>query len=469
MLNIKDFLGRRVHMIGIGGSSMSGLAEMLLKEGYLVTGSDNANSHAVERLRAAGVEVFVGHRAENVRGASLVVFSAAIQPDNVERAEADALGIPQMERSVLLGELMLGHKQAVCVCGAHGKTTTSSMIAQTLLEAGLDPTVHIGGRLDALGGGTRLGKKDVFVAEACEFHGSFLEMHPTVAVVLNIDADHLDYYKDIDDIERAFGKFLALLPENGTAIGWGEDARIMRLFAHLSVRRITFGFSRDNDYYPEALEYSEFGCPAFDVMHEGEKIAHVALKIAGQFSVLNALAAFAAARETGAEPDQIAKSLTAFKGVHRRFELTGIIDGVRMYHDYGHNPAEMRAALSVAKMQRAGRVWAVMQPHTFSRVKKLFNDYLTCTQAADYTLVTDIFAAREKDPGDISAPMIVKGMRENGIDAVHTPTFDDTENYLRAHWRQGDLVLTMGCGNINLLNEQMQLHGDTRKDAQAKK
>ncbi len=463
MTDIRDYFGKRVHMLGIGGSSMSGLAELLHREGCIVTGSDNACSHAVERLRAMGIQICIGHKAENVRGAALVVFSAAILPDNPERVEAERLGIPQMERSVLLGQLMRGHRHAVCVCGAHGKTTVSSMIAQICMDAGLDPTVHIGGRLDAIGGGTRIGGKDLFVAEACEFHGSFLEMHPTVAVVLNIDADHLDYYQDIDDIEHAFGRFLSLLPAFGTAIGWGEDARAMRLLARCGRRAVTFGWSYNNDYYPENLSYSDFGCPRFDVMHGGQKAAHIELRVAGTFSVLNALAAFATSAEAGASPAGIARSLSEFRGAHRRFELTGVIDGVRMYHDYGHNPAEMRAALSVAKLQKAGRVFAVMQPHTYSRVKKLFDDYLTCTGDADFTLVTDIYAAREKDPGDINTPMLIEGMRAHGIKAVHTPTFDDTERYLRAHWQAGDLVLTMGCGNINLLNEQMQAHGDTKK------
>ena len=463
MISIGDYQGKRVHMIGIGGSSMSGLAEMLLKEGYTVTGSDNANSHAVERLRDMGIRVHVGHAAENVRGADLLVFSAAISPENPERQEAKRLGIPEMERSTLLGQLMQGHRQAICVCGAHGKTTTSSMIAETLLECGLDPTVHIGGRLDALGGGSRIGKKDVFVAEACEFHGSFLEMHPTVAVVLNIDADHLDWYRDIDHIEQAFGQFLSLVPEDGLALGWGEDPRIMRLFSHLKCARRTFGLEKNNDYYPANLTYSDTGCPRYDVVFGGREICHVELRVAGSFNVINSLAAFAAAHAMGVKPEDAAASLCRFAGVHRRFELTGIIDGVKMYHDYGHNPAEMRAALSVARQQHPHRLWAVMQPHTYSRVKGLFQDYLTCTQIADYTLVTDIFAAREKDPGDIRAEMIVEGMRAHGIDAVHTPSFDDTEKYLRAHWEPGDLVLTMGCGNINLLNEQMQLHGDTEK------
>ncbi|MBR6525250.1 MAG: UDP-N-acetylmuramate--L-alanine ligase [Clostridia bacterium] len=463
MIKITDFQGRRVHMIGIGGSSMSGLAEILLREGYIVCGSDNANSHAVERLRNMGITVHVGHAAENVHGADVIIYSAAIQPDNAERKEGARLGIPEMERSTLLGQLMQGHKNALCVSGAHGKTTASSMLAQVLLDCNMDPTVHIGGRLDALGGGSRIGGKDYFVAEACEFHGSFLEMAPTLAIILNIDADHLDYYRDIDHIEEAFGDFLRLLPDDGCALGWGEDERIMRLFSKLHCRYVTFGLTDKNDYYPENLTYNDTGCPRYDMMLKGEKIARVELSVAGEFNVLNSLSAFAAAHLSGAKGEDIAAALKNFKGVHRRFEFTGLIDGVKMYHDYGHNPTEMKAALNVAKMQKPNRLWAVMQPHTYSRVKSLFDDYLTCTAVADFTLVTDIFAAREKDPGDIHASMVVEGMLKNGINATLTPTFDDTEQYLRDHWQEGDLVLTMGCGNINLLNEQMQLHGDTEK------
>ena len=463
MLDIRDFKDKRVHMVGIGGSSMSGLAQMLLQQGYTLTGSDNADSHGVQRLREQGVQIFIGHRAENVQGSGLLIYSAAILPDNPERMEADRLGIPQMERSVLLGQVMRGYGQCICVCGAHGKTSTSGMIAKALLDCGIDPTVHIGGRLDAIGGGMRVGGQDVFVAEACEFHRSFLEMHPTIAVVLNIDADHLDYYSDIDEIEQAFGDFLSLLPPGGVAIGNGEDVRIMRLFARHPGRCVTFGYSRNNDYYPGLLRYSDFGCAEFDVMHQGKTLCHITLKVAGDFHVLNALAAFAAGMESGGDAQKLAQALSDFGGVHRRFELTGVIDGVRMYHDYGHNPAEMHAAVHVACMQKANRVWAVMQPHTYSRVKALFEDYLTCTREADITLVTDIFAAREKDPGDIATPMLIEGMRSRGVNAVHTPTFDDTEKYLREHWQEGDLVLTMGCGNINLLNEQMTEHGNTIK------
>ncbi len=461
--HIRDYRNKRIHMIGIGGSSMSGLAQMLLDQGYHITGSDRAHSHAVERLEQEGVQVFIGHRESNVYGAELIVYSAAIHEDNPERAYAAAHDIPQIERAVLLGQVMEGHEDAVCVSGAHGKTTASSMLAQMLLDCGMDPAVHIGGRLDALGGGTRIGSERVFVAEACEFSGSFLHMKPTIAVVLNIDEDHLDYYGDIEHIEKAFFNFCSLLPRDGLALGWGEDERVKKLFQRLDRRQETFGYTDACDWYPASLAMGEHGCYRFDVMHQGEQVAHVALRVAGRFNVLNALAALASANALGADMAQAAQSLSRFAGVHRRFEHTGDIDGVPMYHDYGHNPVEMRGALSVACEQGAGRVWAVMQPHTFSRVKTLFNDYLTCTQAADFTLVTDICAARETDPGDINSGMLVEGMRAHGVNAVWTPSFDDTEAYLRAHWQKGDLVLTMGCGDINLLNEQMQRHGDTQK------
>ena len=459
---IRDFKDKRVHMIGIGGSSMSGLAEMLLRQGYHITGSDNAHSHAVERLEAQGVRVCIGHDAKNVQDADVIVYSAAIHPDNPERAYAFAHGIPQIERAELLGQVMEGHRDAVCVSGTHGKTTTSSMLAQILLDCGLDPAVHIGGRLDALGGGTRIGSERVFVAEACEYAGSFLHMHPTIAVVLNIEEDHLDYYGDIQHIEEAFYNFCSLLPEDGLAVGNGDDARVRKLLDRLDRRHETYGFGADNDWQPANLVLGDLGRPRFDAVYHGEVVCHTELRVAGRFNVLNALAALACAHALGADMEKAAASLSTFAGAHRRFEHTGDIDGVHMYHDYGHNPTEMRGAISVACEQHANHVWAVMQPHTYSRVKTLFNDYLTCTQAADYTLVTDIFAAREVDPGDINSRMLVDGMKAHGVNAVLTPTFDDTEAYLRAHWQPGDLVLTMGCGNINLLNEQMQKHGDTK-------
>ena len=462
--HIRDYKGKRIHMIGIGGSSMSGLASMLIDQGYQVSGSDRSEGYLIGDVRAKGALVFIGHREENVHGADLVAYSGAVSPENPERAEAARLGIPELERSQLLGQLMEGYPQAVGVCGAHGKTTTTSMLSQILVECGFDPTVHIGGKLDAIGGSTRIGKGGAFLAEACEFRRSFLEMRPTMAVVLNIDADHLDCYRDIDEIEETFGRFLHLLPECGVAIGKGTDERIMRQFAGLTCRKVTFGMSPECDWHPANLTEDDRGYAAYDLMHGDVKVAEVKMAVPGDFNVENGLAALAAACELGADMQQAAEVLGRFGGAHRRFELTDVVNGCEVFHDYGHNPAEMRNAVSVARKRCKGRLFAVMQPHTFSRVKSLFDQYLTCTEAADVTVVTDICAAREVDPGDIDSGMLVEGMKAHGLNAVWTPTFDDTEAWLRAHWQPGDLAITMGCGDINMLNAQIHRHELENKD-----
>ena len=456
--DIHDYRGKRIHMIGIGGSSMSGLAELLIHEGYIVTGSDRTDGYLMNTVRDAGAKVTIGHRAENVHGADLVVFTAAISSDNPEMVEAARLGIPTLERAYLLGQLMAGYPWSVAVCGAHGKTTTTSLLSQILLENGKDPSVHIGGRLDAIGGSTRIGHSDIFLAEACEFRRSFLQITPTLAVVMNIDADHLDCYRDIDEIEETFGLFLSRIPDGGIALGKGTDERIVRQLGKLACRTLTFGLSDTCDYHPGNLTEDGRGYYAFTLMYGAETLGEVHLAVPGAFNAENALAALAAAHLLGCDMHKACASASAFCGAHRRFELTDTIDGVEIFHDYGHNPAEMRNAVHVARRRSEGRVIAVMQPHTFSRVRSLFPDYLTCTEEADITLVTDICAAREKDPGDLHSGMLVDGMREHGLEAYWTPSFDETEAWLRAHWRPGDLVITMGCGDINMLNAQIHAH-----------
>lgn len=455
---IRDYMGQRIHMIGIGGSSMSGLAEMLQREGYIVTGSDASDSHAAKRLRLAGIPVSVGHHPEEVAGAALIVYSAAIGADDEERVEAERLGIPQLERAPLLGQLMEGYKERVCICGTHGKTTTSAMVAQMMVGMSLDPTVHIGGQLDALGGSTRIGNSAVFVAEACEFNRSFLHMSPTVAVLLNIEEDHLDCYGDMEHVEEAFFAFLSSLPPDGLVIANAEDERVMRLVEKLPRRAETFGMTR-GDWTVGNLVTDASGMPSFSCLLHGKEIVRLSLRVAGQFNILHALAAIAVVHAMGEDTQRAKDALLSFTGAHRRFELTGYVKGMKMYHDYGHNPAEMRSAIEVAKLQKR-RIIAVMQPHTYSRVISLFDSYLTCTAEADITLVTDIYGAREKDPGTVNSQMLVDGMVKNGVTAFLTPTFDDTERWLIENGRPEDLVLTMGCGNINLLNEQMQQHWD---------
>ena len=456
--HIRDYQGKRIHMIGVGGSSMSGLAGMLADKGYTVTGSDRSDGYLMQHVRDKGVKVFIGHDAKNVEGADLVVYTAAIPKDNPELLACERLGIPTLERAWLLGQLMEGYPQAVGICGAHGKTTVTSMLSQVLVECGLDPSVHIGGRLDAIGGSTRIGHGDAFLAEACEFNRSFLKLRPTVAVVLNIDADHLDCYKDIDEIEETFGQFLRLLPENGTAIGRGTDERVLRQLKKLSCHTVTYGLTPACDWHPADLTEDERGYASYRLMHGDTFVADISLSVPGLFNVENSLAAMAAAAQLGADMKLAAQSISRFLGAHRRFELTSVENGCEIFTDYGHNPAEMSNAISIARKRCRGRLIAVMQPHTFSRVKTLFEGYLTCTAPADVTLVTNICAAREKDPGDIHSGMLVEGMRAHGVNAVLTPTFDDAEAWLRAHWQPGDLVLTMGCGDINLLNEQIKRH-----------
>lgn len=457
--HIHQFVGKRLHMIGIGGSSMSGLAGLLQKSGYHVTGSDNYASGSVRTLQSQGIPVVIGHFAQNVHGADLIIFSAAIAEDNPERIEASRLGIPQMERSILLGQLMQGYAQAVCVSGTHGKTTTTAMIAQILLQANLDPTVHIGGNFELIGGSTRIGKDDVFVAEACEFHESFLQMQPTVAVVLNIGEDHLDYYRDINHITETFAKFAALVPADGFLIGNGDDERVMALLRSAKCHTVSYGTDARNRLRPENLQYNPLGHASFDATLDGALIAHVSLRVGGDYNMLNALAAIACAHALGADMEKTAQALGDYSGVHRRFEHTGTVAGVKLYHDYGHNPVEMRGALSVAKKQPHHTLWAVMQPHTYSRVKRMFDDYIHCCEDADEILITDIYAAREKDPGDIHSLMLVDAISKTGQRVHYTATFDDAEAYLRAHWQPGDLVLTMGCGNIHELNAQIAKHG----------
>lgn len=455
--------GKHLHFIGIGGSSMSGLARFMLQKGCVVSGSDRDASHKTEALEKLGVKVCIGHSAENVHGADLVVYSAAIPESNPERAEAKKLGIPQVERAVLLGRLMSTFDQAVCVSGTHGKTTTTSMIAQIFVEAGEDPGVHIGGELDAIGGGTRVGGGSTFIAEACEYSGSFWHFYPTIAVILNIDEDHLDFYKDLDDIEASFKRFAGLVPEDGWVVGWGGDPRVRRVLSSLKCRTRTYGLEPYNELRAEDISYDELGRPRFTVTLYGHPLCEVELAVSGEKNLLDALAAIAVSDIAELPMSRVSETLAHFTGAHRRFDLTSVTDGVRIYQDYAHNPAEMKTAIHIAAMQPHGTLWAVWQPHTYSRTKALFNGFVETFDEADHVLITDVMGARESDPGDIKSEMFLEPLRARGKKVDVTPTFDDAEAYLRSHWHSGDLVITLGCGNIDLLNEQIAKKGDTKQ------
>ena len=457
MANIRDF--RRVHMVGVGGSSMSGLAGLLKDEGFLVTGSDRTRSHKTERLEALGIPVTIGHAAENIDGAEVIVYSSAIAPDNPERAEAKKRGVPEIERCQLIGQLMRGSDCAIGVSGTHGKTTTTAMLAQAFLTAGADPTVHIGGELDFLGGSTRRGTGE-FILEACEFNRSFLCFYPTVSVILNIDEDHLDCYKNLDEIESAFLEFARL---SQYVVGWGDDERVRRVIQDSGLPHTTYGLGMGNMLVPRDVEWDARGRASFTAVLNGVKLGRFELGVAGKANFLDALAVIAVAALRRLDMALVAKSLREFRGAHRRNELTSVTDGVRVFTDYGHNPAEIKSALEIAALEPHDRLISVWQPHTYSRTKALFSGFLSAFDLADKVLVTDICASREKDPGDIRSEMLIEPLRAHGVDAVLTKTFDDAEKYLRGHWREGDLVITHGCGDIDLLNEQIARNGDTAR------
>lgn len=461
--NIFNYRGKRVHFIGIGGSSMSGLAGMLLEEGFQVSGSDRTRSHKTDALEAKGIAIHIGHDASNVDGADVIIYSAAISPENPERAEAARRNIPQIERCDLIGQLMEGVPFAIGVSGTHGKTTTTSMLAQAFLQAGADPTIHIGGELDFIGGSTRRGDGHDFIVEACEFHASFLHFHPTMAIILNIDEDHLDFFRDIDHIERTFAEYAALLPEDGWCIAWGDDPRARRVCENARCNRLTYGLGENCALRAVDVEYDPKGCATYTAVLEGHTLGRFHVGVSSEANMLDSLAVVAAAHVRGLDLEKVAEALKNFVGAHRRFELTSVTDGVRCYTDYGHNPAEIKNAIQIAALQPHRTLWSVWQPHTYSRTKTLFNAFLETFDGVDKLLITNICAARESDPGDISSQMLIEPLRARGVDAHLTPTFDDAEAYLRAHWQEGDLMISHGCGDIDLLNEQIALHGDTAR------
>lgn len=462
---INDYLkpGRHAHLVGIGGVSMRPLGLVLRSMGMQISGSDMNASVSTDELMAKGIAVSIGHRAENIEGADCVIRTAAANNDNPEIAAARAAGIPIFERAQAWGYIMKAYRHAICVSGTHGKTTTTSMIAQIFVEAGEDPGVHIGGELDAIGGGTRVGGGNTFIAEACEYSGSFWHFYPTIAVILNIDEDHLDFYKDLDDIEASFRRFAGLVPEDGWVVGWGDDPRVRHVLSALKCRTRTYGLEPYNELRAEDISYDELGRPRFTVTLYGHPLCEVELAVSGEKNLLDALAAIAVSDIAELPMSRVSETLAHFTGAHRRFDLTSVTDGVRIYQDYAHNPAEMKTAIHIAAMQPHKTLWAVWQPHTYSRTKALFNGFVETFDEADHILITDVMGARESDPGDIRSEMFLEPLRARGKRVDVTPTFDDAEAYLRSHWHSGDLVITLGCGNIDLLNEQIAKKGDTKQ------
>ena len=445
-----------IHFIGIGGISMSGLAEILLEEGFTVSGSDNKESALTDHLSQNGATVFYGQKASNIiDGIDLVVYTAAIHEDNEEFAEAKRQNLPMLSRAELLGQLMTNYKTPVAISGTHGKTTTTSMLSHIALAADLDPTISVGGILKAIEGNIRVGGPDLFITEACEYTNSFLHFFPKIGIILNVDADHLDFFKDLDDIRNSFHLFAKLLPENGTLVINGDIDKIEEITSDLSCRVITFGKEASLDYSAANITYNEQGNASFDVVKDGQNVTHLALAVGGEHNVYNALAAIAVADILGVPAETIQTGLASFHGTDRRFEYKGEVNGFTIIDDYAHHPTEINATLTAAKEYPHKEVWCIFQPHTYTRTKALLPEFAKALTLADHVVLADIYAARETDNLGISSRNLQEKIVELGTPCEYFPTFDEIENFLLENCTQGDLLITMGAGDVVNIGEQL--------------
>lgn len=444
---------KRVHFVGIGGIGMSGIAEVLLNLDYKVSGSDVRVSPITERLESSGATLFYRHAAENVVGAHVVVVSSAVSSDNPETAEARRRKIPVIARAEMLAELAR-LKYAIAIAGTHGKTTTTSMIATILDRAGFDPTIVVGGVLDTIGSNARLGKGDFIVLEADESDRSFLMLSPTIAVVTNIEADHLDHYRDLEDIQSAFLSFVNKVPFYGAAVLCLDEPAVQSLIPQIKRRIVTYGTAAQADITIFDVVQEGLGS-TFTLRYNGGGLQKMKLRIPGMHNVLNATAAFAAARDMGVEPAVSAEALAGFQGVERRFQIKSQ-DGITVIDDYAHHPTEIRATLSAAKSANFRRLFAIFQPHRFTRTFHLFDDFARAFNLADVALILDIYPAGEAPIPGITTPALIEKIKSFGHkNALYAPTFEMIESYIIANAKEGDAVIVMGAGSVTKLSDTL--------------
>ena len=445
-----------VHFIGIGGISMSGLAEILMKEGFTVSGSDNKESSLTDHLTDKGAVIFYGQKASNIiDGINVVVYTAAIHEDNEEFMEAKRQGLPMLSRAELLGQLMTNYDTPIAVSGTHGKTTTTSMLSHIFLAGDMDPTISVGGILKAIHGNIRVGSSGLFVTEACEYTNSFLHFFPKISVILNIDADHLDFFKDLDDIRHSFRLFAELLPEDGTLVINGDIENLSYITDGLACRVVTFGREASLDYSASDIQYDEQGNASFDLIRHGIPSGHVTLSVGGEHNVYNALSAIAVADLLGVSAETIQEGLLSFHGTDRRFEYKGEFNGITVIDDYAHHPTEIEATLKSAAHYPHRELWCIFQPHTYTRTKALFDEFAQALSHTDQLILADIYAARETDTLGISSEQLARAAASYGCDAIYLPSFDEIEKYVRDHCQSGDLLITMGAGDVVNIGEDL--------------
>lgn len=446
-----------VHFIGIGGISMSGLAEVLIGQNFKIAGSDISSSKITEHLKELGATVQIGHKAENItENIDLVVYTAAIKPDNVEYMRTLSLDIPMIDRAELLGQIMSNYHYSIGVAGTHGKTTTTSMMSQILLDAKKDPTISVGGILDLLGGNIRVGNSSYFITEACEYSNSFLKFYPYIAIVLNIEEDHLDFFKDITDIRKSFRQYLENIPKEGTLVINSEIDDLQELIADLQCQVITYGPSEDqSDYTAKNISFNKLGCATYDLYYKGQKLETVSINSTGTHNIYNSIAAIVAAVALGLEVADVKKSFENFVGPKRRFEYKGSLKGVTIIDDYAHHPTEIEATLNAAKKIDHHKLWVVFQPHTYTRTKSFLDDFAKALSIADHVILTDIYAAREADLGEIHSKDLLRAILPFNERCHYIASFDDIEIFILENCIPNDMLITMGAGNIHLVGEDL--------------
>ena len=445
-----------IHFIGIGGISMSGLAEILLKENFRISGSDTKRSALTTHLESLGCTVQYGQCAENITDdIDAVVYTAAIHPDNPEFAACKAKGIPMLSRAELLGQLMHNYKVSIAISGTHGKTTTTSMLSEILMLADTDPTVSVGGILKSINGNIRVGGPEMFVTEACEYTNSFLNFYPTDSIILNIEEDHLDFFKDIHDIRRSFHQFASQTADGGSVIINADIPDYEEITADINASVITFGLEHEAMYTATDISFDGFGHPSFTVVKNGTPGIQCALKVPGIHNVSNALAVIALCDRLSIPAETIRKGLLAFEGTDRRFEYKGTFQGVTVIDDYAHHPTEIAATLTAARNYPHRTIWCVFQPHTYTRTKALLPEFARALKLADKVVLADIYAARETDTLGISSRTLQEALQKEGAEAYYFPSFEQIENFLKKNCVHGDLLITMGAGDVVNIGENL--------------
>ena len=450
--NIHNY--KHIHMIGIGGVSMSGIAEILVHSGIKVTGSDVSDSNLIQKLLKLGIEVHIGHDLINTKKANLIVYTAAIKNDDPELILAKQFNIPTMERADFLGEITKLYKDTICISGTHGKTTTTSMVSLCFLEAGFDPTIQVGATLKQIHGNNYIGKSDYFIIEACEYVESFLKFFPKSEIILNIDNDHLDYFKNFENIKNAFIKYVKLLPEDGFLVINADDKNCLDLPAFSKSTPITYGINnKDADFFAKNLVCDDDGFYQFDVYYKNEFYNRIKLSVPGVHNVSNALGCIALCNCYGVPKEAIEKALLSFKGADRRFDYVGKYKNVKVYDDYAHHPTEINTVLNSVKNKKHNESWIVFQSHTYSRTKNLLDDFAKVLSNFDHVIITDIYAAREANKYDITPEDLVDKINNISNKAIYIKEFEKIAEYLKSNVKDDDIILTVGAGTITNLGK----------------